>query len=205
MKFDVVIVSTPLGTKSSIVQNIVNWGYNRAIILEKPVSLNLKDFNIINKLIKDNGIRCIVPYSRRYMKLDIPVATHYNITVPTMERSNAFFHQLPHILDLLLMLDNSLSLIISDVRYLGDQLVVCGKVGMSSFRVCLYIHYAGNGKIVINGENLEWPTLKIYNEMVQDLLVGRDNCYYNEKKEQIIFDAMTEIVVRQTVTYTNNE
>lgn len=91
-------------------------------------------------------ISCIVPYNRRYMKLEIPSVSYYDIIVPTIERSNAFFHQLPHAIDLLIILSNSYSLSISEVNSSENQLVVYGKIATLSFRIFMYIDYTKKQK-----------------------------------------------------------
>lgn len=115
-------MATPIGTKTKIFTDIIEWGYRNAVIFEKPLTLTVEHLEILQGIAKKYKVKYAVAYNRRFANLCFPDKEEfYNISFPMVPRENSLIHNLPHALDLLMMLCNSINLTIASARKNNDE------------------------------------------------------------------------------------
>ena len=195
--FDIIIIAVPIGNKHNIFEMLIkNYGYRKSVILEKPLSLEMDHIHKIHILAKTANIKYIVAYNRRYMSIDKFLNQDLlEIQFPIVDRENALVHGLPHAIDFTMLLLEDIYLIINRIDINCGNCVIYGCGQKNKFILKIYISNRKENMVRVNDNDINWPSLKVHNQMIKKLnTISMEEVDNNFKKEIIILTIMKEVI-----------
>lgn len=185
-EFDLIILSTPLGTKSKIFENlVVQWGYRNKFILEKPLAISDYDLIKIVTISKKYDISFIVAYMRRYIK-DISYDKQEDLYIkyPSIKGDKYVLHNLSHALDLCMHICECDEFIIKKMIKKTDIFIIKGICDNVNVNITVHQTDDSSDCVLINDSKMDWCQLESYSEMVQ-LVLNEYSCNYIKRDMEI--------------------